>query len=149
MNLFSKPYHLYALAAVLLIMLSLVPFERSMDLPVTGSSYILSYKFTLRGLGMLLFLLWLLYLFTQKILYSAVLARIHVVSTIVVVGTIVFLFFHFAGTPVPKQSEPVSIQGRVSAQMIAPALIMLLFLIQAMYILNLLLGVIRRINRSA
>jgi hypothetical protein len=40
MKLLSKPYHMLALAAVLLIMLSFIPANRPMDLPVPGASYV-------------------------------------------------------------------------------------------------------------
>lgn len=148
MKVFKKPYHLFALSAVILIMLSLIPFNHSMDLQVTGASYTLSYKYTLQGLGMLLLLLWVLHLFTMKILFSEILAWIHIVCTILVISLITYLFFRFAEEKPPEHQEMISIQGRVSARMLAPGLIMLLFLIQAMYLLNLLLGVIRRINRT-
>ncbi len=140
---------MFALAAVILIMLSFVPFKHSMDLQITGGAYVFSYKFTVQGLGMLLLLLWVLHLFTIKILYSGILVWIHITGTIVVASLITYLFFYFSKIKLPEQEELVSIQGRVSPRMVVPGLIMLLFLIQTMYILNLLLGVIRRINRSA
>ncbi|HTN08954.1 hypothetical protein [Agriterribacter sp.] len=146
MSLLSKPYHMLALWAVLLIMLSFIPISHAMDMPVQGASYVLSYVDTLRAGAMLLLLLWILYMITIRILFSAVLIWIHIVITLLLMAFIVFLFFRLSGHDASGEVKELSFQTGIRYQMMVPVLILLLLLTQLMYIINLLLGVMRRVN---
>lgn len=146
MILLSKPYHLFALAAVLLIMLSFIPADPPMDLPVQGASYILSYADTLRAIAMLLLLFWILYMITFRFLFSTVLIWLHIVITLLLLVLIVFLFFHFSEQNIPDEIKDLSFQAGLNPPMIVPVLIMLLLITQLSYIINLFLGVVRRMN---
>lgn len=143
---FSKPYHILPPAAVLLIMLSVVPFRHSMNVGVQGASYVLNYVDTLRSFAMLLLLLWILYMFTIRILFSTALIWIHIVLTLLLLLSIVLLFFYFSGQHHPASVGEVSFQSGFSPQMIIPVLIWILLIVQLSYILNLLMGVVRRLN---
>lgn len=146
MKLLSKPYHMLALAAVLLIMLSFIPANRPMDLPVQGASYVLSYSDTLRAIAMLLLLFWILYMITVRFLFSVILIWVHIVITLLLLVLIVFLFFRYAGQNASNEIMELSFQTGLNPQMIVPVLIMLLLLTQLSYIINLILGVVRRMN---
>ncbi|HRP56849.1 hypothetical protein [Agriterribacter sp.] len=146
MSLTFKPYHLFALAAVLLIMLSFVPANHPMDLPIQGASYMLSYADTLRAIAMLLLLFWILYMITVRFLFSVFLIWVHIVITLLLLVLIVFLFFHYSGQNASNGLMELSFQTGLSPQMIVPVLIMLLLITQLSYIINLFLGVVRRMN---
>lgn len=146
MILLSKPYHLFAFAAVLLIMLSFIPANRPMDLPVQGASYILSYADTLRAIAMLLLLFWILYMITFRFLFSTVLIWLHIVITLLLLALIVFLFFRFSAQNIPDEIKDLSFQAGLNPRMIVPVLIMFLLITQLGYIINLFLGMVRRMN---
>lgn len=146
MNLTFKPYHLFALAAVLLIMLSLVPANHPMDLPIQGASYVLSYADTLRAIAMLLLLFWILYMITVRFLFSIVLIWVHIIVTLLLLVLIVFLFFRYSGQNASNGLLELSFQAGLNPQMIVPVLIMLLLITQLSYIINLFLGVVRRMD---
>lgn len=146
MNLLSRPYHMLALAAVLLIMLSFIPANHPMDLPVQGASYVLSFGDTLRAMAMLLLLFWILYMTTVRFLFSVVLIWVHTVITLLLTVFIVLLFFRYSGQNAANEAMELSFQTGLNPQMIVPVLIMLLLIMQLSYIINLFLGVVRRMN---
>ena len=146
MNLASKPYHMLALTAVLLIMLSFIPANRPMDLPVQGASYKLIYADTLRTIAMLLLLFWILYMITVRFLFSTILIWLHIVITLLLTVLIVFLFFRYSGQSASGEVMNLSFQTGFSSPMVVPVLIMLLLLTQLSYIINLFVGVVRRMN---
>ena len=146
MNLLSRPYHMLALAAVLLIMLSFIPANHPMDLPVQGASYVLSFGDTLRAMAMLLLLFWILYMTTVRFLFSVVLIWVHTVITLLLTVFIVLLFFRYSGQNAANEAMELSFQTGLNPQMLVPVLIMLLLIMQLSYIINLFLGVVRRMN---
>ena len=146
MNLLSRPYHMLALAAFLLIMLSFIPANHPMDLPVQGASYVLSFGDTLRAMAMLLLLFWILYMTTVRFLFSVVLIWVHTVITLLLTVFIVLLFFRYSGQNAANEAMELSFQTGLNPQMIVPVLIMLLLIMQLSYIINLFLGVVRRMN---
>ena len=146
MNLLSRPYHMLALAAVLLIRLSFIPANHPMDLPVQGASYVLSFGDTLRAMAMLLLLFWILYMTTVRFLFSVVLIWVHTVITLLLTVFIVLLFFRYSGQNAANEAMELSFQTGLNPQMIVPVLIMLLLIMQLSYIINLFLGVVRRMN---
>ena len=146
MNLLSRPYHMLALAAVLLIMLSFIPANHPMDLPVQGASYVLSFGDTLRAMAMLLLLFWILYMTTVRFLFSVVLIWVHTVITLLLTVFIVLLFFRYSGQNAANEAMELSFQRGLNPQMIVPVIIMLLLIMQLSYIINLFLGVVRRMN---
>ena len=135
-----------ALAAVLLIMLSFIPANHPMDLPVQGASYVLSFGDTLRAMAMLLLLFWILYMTTVRFLFSVVLIWVHTVITLLLTVFIVLLFFRYSGQNAANEAMELSFQTGLNPQMIVPVLIMLLLIMQLSYIINLFLGVVRRMN---
>ena len=146
MNLLSRPYHMLALAAVLLIMLSFIPANHPMDLPVQGASYVLSFGDTLRAMAMLLLLFWILYMTTVRFLFSVVLIWVHTVITLLLTVFIVLLFFRYSGQNAANEAMELSFQTGLNPRMLVPVLIMLLLIMQLSYIINLFLGVVRRMN---
>jgi len=146
MNLLSKPYHALALAALLLILLSLVQGVQRLDIPLPDAAYILSYADTLRAMALLLLLFWILYMVTISILFSSTLVWIHISITLVLPVIIVFLFFRFAEQPVPAAAVEMPLKGNDPGYIIIPALILALLLAQLSYIVNLILGLMRRMS---
>ncbi|HEX5024039.1 MAG TPA: hypothetical protein VFV68_02155 [Agriterribacter sp.] len=146
MNLLSKPYHALALAALLLILLSLVQGVQRLDMPLPDAAYVLSYADTLRAMALLLLLFWILYMVTIRILFSSMLVWIHISITLILPAIIVFLFFRFAAQPVPEAAVEMQLKRNNPVQIIIPALILALLLTQLSYIVNLILGLMRRMS---
>jgi F0F1-type ATP synthase assembly protein I len=71
---------------------------------------------------------------------------VHIVITLLLLVLIVFLFFRYAGQNASNEIMELSFQTGLNPQMIVPVLIMLLLLTQLSYIINLILGVVRRMN---
>ncbi len=146
MNLFSKPYHALALAALLLILLSLVQDGHRLDMPLPDAAYMLSYTDTLRAMALLLLLFWILYMVTIRILFSSLLVWIHIAITLILPAIIVFLFFRFAAEPASATELEMQLKRNNPVQILVPALILALLLTQLSYIVNLILGLMRRMN---
>lgn len=147
MNVIAKPYHLLVITAIVLILLSVVPVGHALDMQVPGASYSLNFTDTLRAFAMLLLLLWVLYIFTFRIMYSVALVWIHIVTTLLLVALIIFFFFRYSGPGenVHPMNE-LSFQSRLTPQMGVPLLIMFFLFFQLSFVMNLIMGVVRRMG---
>jgi len=141
-----KPYYLFVPLALLLILMSFIPYKHSMNLAIKGAAYSLNFADSLKSFAMLFLLLWILYLFTTRILFSKILTWIHTLTTIGVVFIIIVLFYYFSGSQNPASAGELSFQTGPNLPMLVPFLIWFLLIMQLSYVLNLLLGVIRRLN---
>lgn len=143
----ARPYHLLPVAAIILAMLSVVPVGDTLNLPLQGASYQLNYSGTLRALAMLLVLLWVLYLFTARVLFSRILVWIHIVVSLLLLACIIYFFYRFSGTKDNLQPvDALSFQSRLTPQMSVPLLILFFLFFQLIYVINLILGIVRRVS---
>jgi len=134
--------------AALCVLFSLVSHTESNSRPDYNELVLRDAVFMLRAMAMLLLLSWLLYLFTFRFLFSNILVWIHVISTIAIAVVMAVLLFKkiMNGHPqaVQQLTETVLPPGNVWT--LLPVLGALIFLTQIIYIVNLMLGMIRRMN---
>ncbi len=135
-------YNILFVTAILLILLSLFIAEtNTLDLHLTDTYLVLSGVLILRALALFLILLWLLYRFTQNILFSRILTGLHIVVTLVTTVCVTFFLFYYgayARGHIETRGTPL--------RLTLPLFIISALLSQLLYIINLLLGVIRRFN---
>lgn len=137
-----RSFHLLLICAILLILLSLFIAEnKTLDLHLTDTYLVLSGVHILRTLALFLILVWLLYRFTQSFLFSAILARLHIFITLMATVCITFFLFYHAA----QLKGAIDITG-TGFRLIIPVFIVSTILSQLLYIINLLLGVLRKVN---
>ncbi|MBX3257961.1 MAG: hypothetical protein KF862_27770 [Chitinophagaceae bacterium] len=150
MQIVSKPYHLLLITSVVLVLISLLSGGGSLDIHLTGSRHVLDGIFILRSLAMLLLLNWILYRVTQQFLLTGALTWMHIIVTLILVtGIVVFIFMK--GTVHPKRYfdysyTPVHAISWRSIVDFIPAFIILVLLTQLLFIINLFLGLLKRVN---
>ncbi len=128
------------IAAILLILLSVFIAEnKTLDLHLSDTYLVLAGVHILRTLALFLILVWLLYRFTTNMLFSAILARLHIAITLIATTCITFaLFYHAAQT-----------KGAIEItrfRLVFPVFIVGVLLSQLLYVINLMLGVLKRVN---
>jgi heme/copper-type cytochrome/quinol oxidase subunit 1 len=82
MKISAKPHHLLGITGVLLILLSFFPNDRTIDIHVHDTVFIIAAPHIYGGLGILLLFFWFIYQIVYKILFSKILVWIHIISTI-------------------------------------------------------------------
>lgn len=150
MQIVSRPFQLLLAFAILLILSSFLAGRGTLDIHLSDTYYVLDGVFIIRAMAMLLLLDWLLYRVTYKFLFSRALTWFHVLITIALV-VIVVVFLFSEGRPHPRRyfdynyTDISDVSGKNVINFI-PGFIILLLLAQLLYIINLLLGVLRRLN---
>lgn len=140
----SRPYQLLFLTALLMILLSVFTSSGTLQLQRAQGQYI-DGIFVLRAVGMFLLLSWLMYCFTRKLLYSRTLIWLHVVISMLLVTVITSVIFKYGSVYNMVHLQ----QGNTEAGYVVsgiPALWGLLFAAKLLYMINLLLGLLRRVN---
>lgn len=114
---------------------------------------VLDIAFIFRALAMFLILEWMLYFFTVRILFSNVLIWLHVLITL---GMLTIIFIASSFIELPPLSDPARVDEvkkwesfKYSKQVyIVDASIVLLLLAQPIFVINLLLGILKRANST-
>ncbi|RFZ89883.1 hypothetical protein D0C36_24235 [Mucilaginibacter conchicola] len=88
LNIKQKPFELFGLCAVVLFILSLVPFKQSSDINFHDTYFVFSIRSLFISCTVLFLFIWMLYLLTNKMSLSSKLSWIHTLATI---STIAFL----------------------------------------------------------
>ncbi|MFT4016544.1 MAG: hypothetical protein QM668_06250 [Agriterribacter sp.] len=146
MLLTRKPYHLLLVLAVLLAVVSLAGANNSktVDVHLRDTYYVLDIVFIMRAITMLLLLLWLLYIFTFESLFSVGLAWMHICLTITLSLTISGLLLWKANNYVVSV-DMMHINIRRTT-LVVQIFIALMLLTQLIYFINLLAGILKRVN---
>ena len=134
--------------AVLCILFSLVSHTHSGDDRKYNDFVLRNAIFMLRAIAMLLLLTWLLYLLTSRFLFSTLFTWLHVLSTTAItIGMAVLLFrkiMNNAANHLQQISEKGVDSGNPSTFL--PTLGILIFFAQMIFIINLMIGIIKRLN---
>ena len=146
MLLARKPYHLFLLFAVLLAIISLAGANNSTttDVHLRDTYYVLDIVFIMRAITMLLLLLWMLYVFTFKSLFSVGLAWVHISLTLVISLIITGLLLWKANNFVVNV-DMMQVNIRRTA-FVVQIFIALILLTQLIYFINLLAGILKQVN---
>ncbi|MFT3947326.1 MAG: hypothetical protein QM763_10165 [Agriterribacter sp.] len=146
MLLARKPYHLLLVFAVLLAVISLAGANNSktVDVHLRDTYYVLDIVFIMRAITMLLLLLWLLYIFTFRSLFSIGLAWVHISLTLI-------LSLIISGVLLWKASNYIVNIDMMHVNIrrttfLVQIFIALMLLTQLIYFINLLAGVLKRVN---
>ena len=107
MQLKRNPYHLLLLTALLLFLSSfLVRQGKTVDIHLHDTYIVIAQAHVMWLFTSMVWLLWLLYLLTRKLLYSQSLTWVHVIITLVTVVLLVFpLYFGSSMFEAPVRRE--------------------------------------------
>ena len=141
------------LTGLLLVLASFIMTqERTVDIHLHDTYYVIAQGHVFIFLAFIVWVLWFLYLLTRKLLYSKTLTWIHVIITLL---TLLFLLFllNFGGdtfNPTPRRYLDASNwttfnRYEQGMQWIAYTLLAL-FLAQIIFIVNLIVGIIKRVT---
>lgn len=144
----EKPYHLLAFAAIILILLSWVPFEKTTDLHLHDSYLVFDYAFMLRAIAMLMLLFWLLYNYTRYFLFSKQLIWVHIILSMTILICVIFCIIRINHVHRPdiNTDNGWALKVHSKTRLLIPVLIVFFLLAQLVYIINLLLGLIKKMN---
>ena len=151
----QSPYNLLLLTSILLFIVGLFSSNSAMDIHMHDTYFVFPLTYFIWTPSIILFIFWLLYLLTKKNLYSIKLTWTHIILTIatcVFILTLPFLLTNsyegLAGMPRRYydigQSKTYQFFGKLTKTVIVTAFILALG--QLTYLLNLFLGVSKRVG---
>src|SRR5687768_6564218 len=127
---FSKPYILLAFIGALLLLLSFFSNDRTIDIHVHDTVFIIPASHIFGSLGFLLLFFWLIYNLAYKIIFSKALAWIHIISTIVFFISLVLISF---------------LESFYFLNQIALGLSIIAVLAQLLFLINIFTGLIKKL----
>lgn len=83
MRLFTRPYNLFLMTAILLFLVGLFYIDSAVNVHLHDTYYVFPLAYVFWTLSIFLFFFWLLYLGTRRVLFSKKLSWLHIVLTIV------------------------------------------------------------------
>lgn len=147
-KLTNQPYFLFLLTGTVLIVITLFLFGQSFDFHLHDTYFVVPVNYFIWALAGLFFWGWIIYKFTDKFLWTKKLIWIHVLTTLfllILLSTI--SFWHDKILP-PIKREAISYQDLIDDQkreaIIAYPVFALFALGQAAYLINLIVGLIKR-----
>lgn len=146
----QKPYHLLLITGILLLPFSLLDFHSTFDIHMYDTYFIFPMKGAFLFSGAILLALWIVYLLTNKILFSKKLATWHVISTII--GIVLLLILSnlltvsgLAGTPRRYyDDDTTAVRLFFKTDNILHFIVLLLILSQLLLLFNLIAGIIKK-----
>lgn len=150
MKIQKCPYHLFGVATLLLLCAIFSSDLKKLgffDLHLYDTYFIVSTIHLFIYLAILLFVFWMIYVLTSKILLSRILTWLHIVVTIILAAIIIFIIYApnkaFNNSPDFRQWSSYPSQSR------AIAIVILLWLSgQLLFLVNLVGGVLKLINKQ-
>ena len=136
-----KPYDLLLFTAILLWIGSWLPSDRTLDIHLHDTYYVIAEKHLLWALSVVLLVLWVLYKLLAQVLYSKVLTWLHVLLTVPAFLLIAASVF-FQPEARAGYSDWSSFDSFQRYNNIISLIIMVCILCQPVVILNVTLGVI-------
>jgi hypothetical protein len=146
----SQPYILFFYAAILLILVSFLLKNQTVYFHLHDTYYVIGKKDVLLVFALIVSILWILYLLFRIILYSVMMTWIHVmVSLVAVVIIIVFISIHkyydLSGI-IKYRGRPYIREYNSNVQILTYSAI-LLFVVQIVFLINLMAGLIKGYSR--
>jgi len=92
----KNPENLLFFSGTILFVLSFIVFNQSIDIHLHDTYFVINRALIFRLLSITVFLIWVLYKVTSKLLFSNRLSRIHIIATLSAVGMLI-LFMYSGG----------------------------------------------------
>lgn len=147
----ERPYQLLFITALLVILLSAFTGKGSLDIWSGDGVWVIDGVFVLRVTGLFLLLSGLLYRVTRQFMFSNTLIWLHVIITLLVVLCLTVVLFK-NGVQHPQRysdlqySDWPGMSLHSGIRFVVPLCITVMIVAQVFFIINLLLGVIRKLN---
>jgi cytochrome c oxidase subunit 1 len=153
----KRPYHLLLLTALIILMASFFASNETLDIHLHDTYFIIALTNLFAGISVLLLILWLLYLFTSRLLFSNMLTWIHILSTtIAFLLLVVFSFYsnyYYEGLAgMPRRYPDYDHWRQLSSYNHLTTAVYIIFLVICLgvlvFVVNLFVGVIKAMGRT-
>lgn len=145
MKLLYKPYRLLLAVGLLLLIVSFFSIQQTFDIHLYDTYFVISTRDFLWGVALTAGLLTLLYELTARVLFSKLLTWIHISLTCL--ACIVLALPSFWGQPFPGDySDWKAFDDFQKYNSFVATILMLAIFAQALFILNIMLGVIYKLR---
>lgn len=146
----SKPYSLLIFMALLLFVSSFIVSDRTVDIHLYDTYFVFDFAFVFWSLSLILFIYWLIYIVTKQVLYSRFLSWTHIATTILAVVVIVTssIWGEYVSMPVKGSISFQDFKRYQRVSNIITLNILSLILSQILYIVNLVVGLVRKMMNS-
>lgn len=161
-NLVKRPYLLLSLTAILVLVASFFAPDRTLDLHMNDTYFVIAVTHVCWSVIILLFFFWILYLLTEPLLFSRFLMWTHILLTVVASLVLLIIAFYadryyregFAGMPrryYDYSNREAFISYISYDQLARNVLIVILLFVSGIitYLTNLAVGITRKILRRA
>ncbi|MET3499261.1 cytochrome c oxidase subunit 1 [Mucilaginibacter rubeus] len=147
-NIRTKPYHLLPITALLSVVISFLFTNGSLDINLHDTYFVISYPVVYRLIALILILIWTIYTLAMNALPSLWLSWAHILITTTVVILLLSKQIHFIGLDgVPRRYYAVSeFQKKQQGALIMTAAFILG---QLLFIINLTMGIVKKINQKS
>ena len=155
LQLKRNPYHLLLMMGVILIITSwFIDQNLTLDVHVHDTYYVIGITQIFWLFALIVWVLWFLNLITQKLLYSKSYTWLHVIITLIAIVILIFLLCFGNGNfyPIPRRFISFSSMNKfdvfssLNVRLIIFCII-IFFLGQITYLINLVLGLIKRFRQ--
>ena len=99
----NRPYNLFLLAAVLLVVSSFLMLEQTLDIHLHNTYYVFPTAYLIWAIALILLLAWTIYKLINQFLLTKYLTWFHVVATLIVLLVLLFSNLWYS-PPVPTNS---------------------------------------------
>ena len=150
MKIITSPHNLLALTGSLYFIVSFFFFNQTMDIHLHDTYFIIALTYLLRFLAGSLLLFWLLYKVLYKYLLSGFLSWTHIISTLI--ATILILTFNNWSEEIYSTKGFVSLNDLKQFQRYNTILSMLTVILAAgqfIFLINLLGGLVKKLNKNS
>ncbi|HEU4471694.1 MAG TPA: hypothetical protein VFR58_11455 [Flavisolibacter sp.] len=150
MKIKSRPYQLFLLSGLSFLLFSILALNRegSIDIHVHDTYYIVAHTHVLWILASLSVLLWIIYILTNRFLFSKFITWLHVavtISALILLSWISVFGYQLNGAPkYMDYSSPWSWKAHSGYSKAVIIIIAVLLTGQILYIVNLLGGIVKR-----
>ena len=148
MRLHATPYHLFAAAAILLLLVSFFVSQQTLDMHLLDTYYVFDQPSLFRALSFALFLLWLLYVVNRRIIYSEKFTRAHVVATLLSLSLV--LGSTLWTNKLRKDRTYLTQEGMAEYyrwEQVLGFFIIIMVAVQAVFLLNLVIGLVKALRQ--
>lgn len=144
LQLVTKPYHLLGVTALLILILSFFFANQSLDLHVHATYFVLTASAFFKIMAVFLFVSWLLYRVTRKLLFSRMLSWTHISTTLLATFVIVAMVIRFIRIFKERNHDSlVSFRQSQNTNQIIVTAASIFIVVQLLFVTNIVAGLIK------